>query len=540
MFQAAQSLQKMDEAEETELMGLLNYDFMEEKKDEDLVDTATKNIISFHMNEKVQQNLEFRVPPEQDKKSLKYKYKTLSMKRMNELLDSAKDFEEEKKQEEGTGKKKLSQREIERQHKQQLEIEIKTMEQDLMMGKNKVMEEPESKGNAKTPQHESRKLSIETIDLNDNGFGEFLHKEGLDHTAYEFDDYFNLFETVDNNRSSYQTQSKGRSTRTGVQRTSMNRPQRPSTAGALSSSSSHRGIMSSTSPVDMGHSRSVQRDNQGIHNHNNHNTDDLSRSYQERHGFTTAASVMAPSPVHNTSVDHLRNRRIQRNVESQKLYKTVLQEARRMQARFLACVEEANQFADQLGTGNSYRVIARDPHEDQQWGAILSNNEFDAVTNLTDHSLEAGSIADQGQPINIPKGTGQRIGNLMVEVTHPSRADRCLGTDHFFREHGRLQHAIQKKTAVKSHGSTGLTGSSKSYGAHGTGTSRSTSTSASEDGLSNKNRGGAIGAGAGARPNTAPAQDAGAGAGSGGGVGGSTLARLQSLNKLTLKKMPGT
>ena len=105
-----------------------------------------------------------------------------------------------------------------------------------------------------------------------------------------------------------------------------------------------------------------------------------------------------------------------------------------MQQKFTRCVEEANYFSHMLGKGDSYKITVRDSTEEAQWSSLL---------------------AFKGQPpksSQIPKGSGQRIAKAQVEVHNQHKDTRYMGTDHFFREHGRLQHEFREASFDKPNG----------------------------------------------------------------------------------------
>ena len=61
----------------------LNFDFLEMDDpyyDKDALEVDTQKLFDLHKQEVVKQNVEFRVPPPVDKKSLHHRYETLSMK----------------------------------------------------------------------------------------------------------------------------------------------------------------------------------------------------------------------------------------------------------------------------------------------------------------------------------------------------------------------------------------------------------------------------------------------------------------------------
>jgi hypothetical protein len=120
-----------------------------------------------------------------------------------------------------------------------------------------------------------------------------------------------------------------------------------------------------------------------------------------------------------------------------------------MQQKFLTCVKEANIFSAELGKGNVYRILERDAMEDQEWSALLSRSKTRSSSGATHADAQDGKAANGMISEFIPKGTAQRIAKMLVEVTNSNHGGvRYLGTDHFFREHGRLQSEVHKKKSV--------------------------------------------------------------------------------------------
>ena len=127
-----------------------------------------------------------------------------------------------------------------------------------------------------------------------------------------------------------------------------------------------------------------------------------------------------------SSIKFMKNRREKVESESLQLYRQVFEEAATMQRKFITCVREANVFAQILGRRVIFRIIERGPAEDAAWGRILQR----------DNPRLGGAT--------IPSGTGTRIEKMLVEVAEEGRDVRYLGTNHFFREHSRLQVAVNK------------------------------------------------------------------------------------------------
>lgn len=84
----------LHEEDGLDLGGLeLNFDFLEVDDpyyDKERLEVDTHKLFDYHKKEVVKQNVEFRVPPPVDKKSLHHRYETLSMKKMKLLLNHAK------------------------------------------------------------------------------------------------------------------------------------------------------------------------------------------------------------------------------------------------------------------------------------------------------------------------------------------------------------------------------------------------------------------------------------------------------------------
>jgi len=226
---------------------------------------------------------------------------------------------------------------------------------------------------------------------------DYLHEEPMTSEGVEFDDYLLLDHLEDDEDSEAMESPYSRKNAT-ASRQSMNRP---------SSSSSHR------------------RTGTGKDDANK-------RTYHDAHGSAGwRAELMAPSPVRNPSAKYLHEQSKRKKESAKVLYLHALDEAVLMQQRFLTCVNEANIFSAALNKGTVYRVMERDPTEDQHWKTILDPK-----------------VQPVGGVVRIPKGTGQRIAKMLVEVSNPDRDVRYLSTGHFFREHGRLQDELQRKCAV--------------------------------------------------------------------------------------------
>ena len=127
---------------------------------------------------------------------------------------------------------------------------------------------------------------------------------------------------------------------------------------------------------------------------------------------------------------YIKERRQKQEEENDCLYLQIFQEAKQMQKRCLTCVDEANLFSKMLGKTTNYRIVGRDAREDATWKMLLMNNQ------------------QLGSSVTIPLGTGRRIEKMVIEVTEFQRETRFLPTEHFFREHGRLQHEIKRIKAV--------------------------------------------------------------------------------------------
>ena len=370
------------------------FDFLKDLDDDGSVETLDREFHTLtkqHAQEAVKKNVEYRVPPPKDKRSLQYRYQNLSMKKMKNILKEVKD-----------GKKPKVENPIPL-IKQELETELQDFQDAIDRGEETL--EHEFYGGTMAPGGKDLPSGA-TWEQNAPP-----PKHSLEE-GFEFDYYLKHLDD-DNSWGDQQESPYRRSTKQlrefNIQKKSAQVRRRRPQSAAVSKSQSDLQVVTGAGA----------------------NTSALTRSYQDLHGAAGLAKEMAPSPVKNTSLQHLINRRLKDEEASRRLYHSVLQEARLMQQKFHTCVNEANYFSKMLGKGDQYALIERDATEEAQWAALLANNRAPAASAV------------------IPKGTGARIAHTLVEVFNPARDRRYLGTDHFFREHGRLQHEFQKHRSVR-------------------------------------------------------------------------------------------
>ena len=337
------------------------------------VDFDTEKLVEFHKQELVQQAVAFRCPPEKDKNALAIRYATISKKKMSEVLDLQKSSRSGKKP------KKTSS-----DHQADIEKELKEMEIEMAIEARDQEERQKRELSARDGFADTATHGAED---------EYLHKEKpMTAEGMEFDDYL-LLDHLDDDYDSDAVESPYRRKSGTASRRSMNRPP------------SHKRT-------------STGKDDGNV------------KTYHDKHGSAGwRAELMAPTPVRNPSAKYLLEQNKRKKDSARDLYLHALDEAMHMQERYLTCVSEANVFSQALNKGNVYRVMERDPLEDQHWKNILDPQKAKLAK-------------------SIPKGTGQRIAKMLVEVSNPDRDIRYLSTGHFFREHGRLQHELQKKCAV--------------------------------------------------------------------------------------------
>ncbi len=385
---------------------LIDLDDPYHNKDRIAVDTA--KLVEFHKHEVVKQMVAYRCPPEKDKKSLSVQYATISKKKTQALLAS-----------------KNAKRDplvlTSAQHIANIEHELLEMEAEMQEREERL-------------KNKQQQLLQPLNDVEEGEFDDYLRDAACANETNEIDQYL-LDEDISEASSpysrsarslaKYSPKSREKLQRGGgstMARRSMNRPQ---------SSSAQLG---SRCAADT----------------------EMMRTYHELHGERAGwrAELMAPSPVRNSSMKFLRQRTERASATAAELYKSVLDEAKLMQQKFLTCVKEANVFSSELGKGNVYRVLERDAMEDQEWSALLSRSKSRSMSRADINIAAAtASCAQDGKENGImefiPKGTAQRIAKMLVEVTNTNHDGiRYLGTDHFFREHGRLQSEVHKKKSV--------------------------------------------------------------------------------------------
>lgn len=374
------------------------FDFLKDLDDDSVttLDREFRSVTKQHAAETIQKNVDLRIPPHQDKRSLQYRYHNLSMKKMKTILKEAK----EGKRPKVANPIPLIREELERelQHLQEaVENGEETLEHEFYGGTTTPGGRDLPDGATWKQTAPPPKISIED--------------------GFEFDYYLKHLEEDDSwdggqespyKRSAKQLRKfKNASTEARDQR---HRPQSATVTRSAPLTGKGGDVSAGVSALEK---------------------EALSRSYQDLHGVVGRARDMAPSPVKNTSLQHLVSRRLKKEEESRELYQSVLQEARLMQMKFHSCVKEANYFARMLHKGDEYSIIERDATEEAQWAALLANKKAPASSAV------------------IPKGTGARIAHTLVQVSNHSRDKRFLGTDHFFREHGRLQNEFQKHRSVR-------------------------------------------------------------------------------------------
>ena len=364
--------------------------------------------------EEVKKNVEYRVPPPKDKRSLQFRYETLSMKRMKDILRQTK--EDKRPRTSGS----------ERDVRLELEAELKNLRDAVEKGEDTLELHTRRDGKASL----GGKLlpaglaldAITSLPVSGRSSGADTHEESqqlgwdmeyyLDHL--DTDSLYEIGKAASPyRRSTKQLKEMSRRRQLATKRGGSAGTRRPRSAHATSKS------------VDL--TREELTLNGGD---NEPSREALGCSYQDLHGTAGHARHMAPSPVKNPSLRFLAQQRERKEAADRVLYETVLQEARLMQQKFTSCVKEANYFSRKLNKGDLYKVTERDPAEEAQWSSLL---------------------ALKGQPpksSQIPKGSGQRIAKAQVEVHSQHKGVRYLGTDHFFREHGRLQHEFQRYRSV--------------------------------------------------------------------------------------------
>ena len=391
------------------------FDFLKDldpNQNQDPLERDFKAISKLHKVEEVKKNVAYRVPPHKDKRSLQVRYETLSMKRMKDILKQAK---EDKRPNTSGSTRNL---------RSELEVELKELKDAVDKGQDTLElhtrnENKTSLGGKPLPAG----LALDEI-CSQPESGKASTEGSEDQPGWDMEYYLNNLDTDSLHDVGYAASPYRRSTKQlkemSKRRQSKTRTtSRPQSAHATSKSldftrgginlDSEGSGYDRTSPMEFG---------------------TVTRSYQDMHGVAGHAKHMAPSPVRNPSLRYLAQQREKKEAADRNLYEMILQEARLMQQKFTNCVDEANYFSRMLTKGDVYKVTERAPTEEAQWSSLL---------------------ALKGQPpksSSIPKGSGQRIAKAQVEVHNDDKGVRYLGTDHFFREHGRLQHEFQRFRSV--------------------------------------------------------------------------------------------
>ena len=430
-------------------------DFDDPYYHKDKVDVDTLNVMKFHKEELVRRAVEYRCPPEKDKKALTTQYATISQKKMQKILQEKNDKANPDPHSRTAA-----------QHSADLELELEQMEAEMQEREDRLKlkqqqqneqegDEEGRSGHLPISRRSSRDMGMldtrQQMQRQRQADGEEEDDDYLHEPAFELDEYFLLHDEDDHkNYNGTATARKGvkrgnMQHGTGIIRRSMNRP---FSASVTSNHQTHQRGSKSRSGLEQ----------------------QQQSTYQDRHGSRAGwrAELMLPSPVNNLSAKFMRQRNRKAAYSSQELYKNVLDEAKLMQQKFLLCVQEANMFSIELSKGNIYRIVERDAMEDQEWNTLLgkmnrsaqkntftntSSNAAITLAGLDESERTAASISAATATASIkeiiPRGTAQRIAKMLVEVTNPSYSVRYLGTDHFFREHGRLQNEAQKKKSVQ-------------------------------------------------------------------------------------------
>ncbi len=395
---------------------------------QDPVEVDTTRMKKFHKKELVQQAVNYRVPQPIDKKALSTKYAKLSQKKMKNILSEAKQARDEVK---GGKSVKID-------HAADLEREIAEMEAEIDERNVRLSQEAQrdreyDNNTTRTGSDiELRKYaqlsSSSQLGEDDEYMREPSSAEQLNiMEGLEFDEYMRLYDGEDEPESPYSRRKTSFATLSGP--LTLNDKTTKGTEKSRSGKTSRDG-RPQTAGAETSYNKSGTNATKTM----------IGQTYHDRHGNVCRGELMAPIQHKNPSIKYLKKHSKKRVESNNELYFTVLDEATLMQNKFMQCVNEANLFSKEMNKGNVYRVVERDPVEDAAWGAILGRGHSNTGLITTEARRKA--------KVTIPKGTGQRIAKMCVEVSHPSKDIRYLGTDHFFREHGRLQHEIQKTVAV--------------------------------------------------------------------------------------------
>jgi len=320
---------------------------VDEVDERDPLDKSVKELLSYHKHEKVKQNVDFRVPPPVDKRSLSHSYRSISPRKIKDLLrpqSAPQSAHAASSSSSSSSSASLSFRE-------RFLEELRQQQQD-----------------------DDEEIEAETAAAAE------IHR-----FSFEYDDHED--DADGDSSSNVKQESPYRLTRRKI-------PQ-------FDRSKSHPRLSYSNPPWL---------------------TANLTQGSQGSDGSTISTNTVVANP--STKFMRLRRKKLQEDEKA--LYHQVFQEAKIMQVRFVTCVEEANLFQKSLGRETRYRIVERGQREDAQWSMLLRD----------DRRL--------GKEELIPAGTGVRLAKMLVEVTDPLRDVRYLGTDHFFREHGRLQNEFRK------------------------------------------------------------------------------------------------
>ncbi len=381
-------------------------------QNQDPLERDFEAISKLHKKEEIKKNVEYRVPPHKDKRSLQVRYETLSMKRMKGILKQAK---EDKRPKTSGSTRNL---------RSELEAELKELKDAVDKGQD-TLELHTRKENKTSLGSRPLPVGLTFDEISSQPASGKASTEGSEEQpGWDMEYYLDNLDTDSLHDVGYAASPYRRSTKQLKEMSKRRQSEthtisRPQSAHATSKSLdfTREGInfdsegsgYDRTSPMGFG---------------------TVARSYQDMHGIAGHAKHMAPSPVRNPSARYLVQQREKKEAADRNLYEMVLQEARLMQQKFTNCVVEANYFSRMLAKGDVYKVTEREPTEEAQWSSLLSL---------------------KGQPhksSSIPRGSGQRIAKAQVEVYNDGKDVRYLGTDHFFREHGRLQHEFQRFRSV--------------------------------------------------------------------------------------------
>jgi hypothetical protein len=385
----------------------------------DPVDVDTIRMKRFHKQEIVRQNVEYRVPPPIDKKSLKHRYSTLSQKKMKAIKETKKQSLSK------NGKIKIV------NHYEDLEKELKEMEDEMNERDERIAKQKEltltTMNDDNNNYHHPMNINV-NMNINNkyDSEDEYIRGDNDGPQPMEFDEYFDLYGSGSSNNSEASSPYM--------------RTTRQSIGGGGGDTNFDTKMKMKTKNNGNG-----KITGGGL----------TLETYHDKHGKLGMAQLMSPTPINNSSNMYIKNELKRRQQNKIELYSSILDEAALLQKKFITCVNEANLFSKELNKGNLYKIVERDPIEDQAWNALLDSAGNGSNNNQSGTRMETGTGGNVVTKLRskverlIPKGTGQRIAKMLVEVSNPTRDVRYLGNEHFFREHGRLQHEIQKVVAVK-------------------------------------------------------------------------------------------